>query len=68
MNNPCKDCKDRFVNENYTCHSFCVKYKQWKEEHEKEKNRLNDQARIDKASYSIDESCSIRKGVRVKRW
>ena len=61
MNNPCKDCKDRKVGKNYTCHKFCKKYISWKTEHESKRQELLEKAKIDKASYSIEESMNIQK-------
>ena len=58
---PCKDCKDRFVKENYTCHKYCKKYISWKTEHESKRQELLEKAKIDKASYSIEESMNIQK-------
>ncbi len=33
---PCKDCKDRQVN----CHSFCERYKDYRDRHEAEATKL----------------------------
>lgn len=58
---PCKDCKDRKVGKRYTCHKYCKKYISWKAEHEEKRLALLEKDKIDKDSYSIEESMNIRK-------
>lgn len=45
---PCKDCTDRTL----TCHGFCTRYKEWKEELEKK----NEARRTETARYAISDT------------
>ena len=40
---PCKDCPDRVP----ACHDRCPVYKEWKSEHDKERESLRDSARVE---------------------
>ena len=64
MNIPCKDCKDRFVTEHYSCHAICKLYKEWNAYHKKEMMMLARKKSLDKDSYCIEEAKAIRKGCR----
>lgn len=61
MNIPCKDCKDRFVTEHYSCHSICELYKKWQKEHNKERFALAEKKSIDRDSYSIYDALEINR-------
>ena len=40
---PCMTCNERHVN----CHSDCIKYKEWKEEQDRERERILQVKRLD---------------------
>lgn len=68
MKCPCKDCKDRFITEHYSCHTICSSYKEWSKVQRKETMELTRKKSLDKDSYSIEDSKAIRKsfkGVKV---
>ena len=61
---PCKNCKERKITNNVSCHSTCERYKQWaKKLHEEKKEKL-EKEKIDNASYSMFESMKIRKPLK----
>ena len=64
MKIPCKECKDRFVTEHYSCHAICEQYKEWNKFHQEELKRLAEKKAIDNASYSMYDSMELNKKKR----
>lgn len=60
MITPCKNCKDRFVTDHYSCHAICEQYKVWSKTHKKEQMEIIRKRSLDNDSYSIDDSIAIR--------
>ena len=58
---PCKDCKDRWVNETNTCHSVCEKYKDWKNYEKSQKEFFKEKMKLDSDSYSTQDAISIKR-------
>lgn len=61
---PCKDCKERWVNDKTSCHVTCERYKEWKNITFKERKEETQRAKIDIDSYSVSDSMQIRKSTR----
>lgn len=61
---PCKDCKERWVNDKTSCHVTCERYKKWKSITFKERKEETQRAKIDIDSYSVSDSMQIRKSTR----
>lgn len=61
---PCKDCKDRFITDHYSCHAICQLYKKWKKQHKIETMQLTRKKSLDYDSYCIADAQAIRKGNR----
>lgn len=64
MNCPCKECKDRFVTEHYSCHAICNQYKEWSKNQRIETMNLIRKKSLDNDSYSIADAKAIRKNNR----
>lgn len=58
---PCKNCKDRKIINNVSCHSTCEKYKQWAKKLHADKQQQEQRKKMDIDSYSMFESMAIRK-------
>lgn len=67
MKCPCKDCKDRFITEHYSCHTICSSYKEWSKNQRKETMELTRKKSLDNDSYSIEDSQAIRKNCRRRK-
>ena len=64
MNCPCKECKDRFVTEHYSCHAICNQYKEWSKKQKIETMQLTRKKSLDNDSYCIADAKAIRKNCR----
>lgn len=62
---PCKDCLDRELG----CHSKCLKYQEWKNQHDAEQQMIRQKAKAENvfAEYQINELRKLRKGIGRKR-
>lgn len=58
---PCRYCKDR----NATCHSACVKYKEWRDEYDAEQEKIKNKIRFD--SWYEQDYHNARNKRRIKK-